>query len=100
MLGLYQFFWDCGRSGILGGLFIATKEQVESAIGSKVYFGEVLGKHSEIYGTLDAGDVSLISDDQDSILWLQGLMKGNNISGFNPLDYIEESDEEEESEDE
>jgi len=100
MLGLYQFFWDCGRSGDLDGLFIATKEQVESVMGSDVYFGEVLGKHSEIYGTLDAGDITLISDDQDKVLWLRGLMKGNNISGFNPLDYIEESAEEEELEDE
>lgn len=28
---------------------------VESVIGNEVYFGEILGKHSEVYGTLEEG---------------------------------------------
>lgn len=93
MKGLYEFYWDCGRQGYLGGLFIEDVEVVRNLVGSKLYFGEVLGKHSEIYGTWDENDVKLISDDQGKIEWLQGLMKGKTISGFNPVEYVEDSDE-------
>ena len=43
MLKLYSFHWDCGRSGALDGLFVAAEDQVESVIGKRLYFGEVLG---------------------------------------------------------
>lgn len=95
MLGLYEFYWNCGRSGHLSGLFIEDEEVVRNLVGSKLYFGEVLGKHSEIYGTWDEGDVELISDDQEKIEWLQGLMKGKTISGFNPVEYVQDEGDEE-----
>ena len=34
-------------------VFICTKQQIEDALGKEVYFGEILGKHSEVYGLLD-----------------------------------------------
>lgn len=98
MKGLYEFYWNCGRSGHLSGLFIEDEEVVRNLIGSKLYFGEVLGKHSEIYGTWDEGDVGLISDDQEKIEWLQQLMKGKTISGFNPVEYVVDTDEDDENE--
>ena len=52
---LWKFHWDCGRAGDVEGLFIATEEEVENLIGSEVYFGEILGKHSEVYGTVEKG---------------------------------------------
>jgi hypothetical protein len=94
---LYSFYWDCGRSGSLDGLFITDPETLEKYIGKDVYFGEVLGKHSEIYGSLDKKDVKLVSDDTEKVLWLYELM-GDTVSGFNPIEYI--SEEEEEFEDE
>lgn len=94
MKGLYEFYWDCGRQGDLSGLFIEDIEVVNGLIGSSLYFGEVLGKHSEIYGTWDEGDVKLISDDQDKIQWLQGLMKSKSISGFNPVEYVQDEEDE------
>jgi len=91
MRNLYSFFWDCGRMGSLDGLFVASPEEVEAAIGREAYFGEVLGKHSEITGTLSESDITLVSDDQDKVEWLVEVTGGNTtISGFNPLEYIEE----------
>lgn len=97
MNNLYSFYVDCGRQGSLDGLFIATQEQVDKAIGCEMYFGEVLGKHSDVQGTLEAHEIKLMSSDQDKVEWLLELL-GENVSGFNPLDYIQESDEDEEEE--
>lgn len=100
MLNLYSFYVDCGRMGSLDGLFIATQEEVDNAIGKQMYFGEVLGKHSDVQGTLEAHEITLISNEQDKIDWLVGLV-GYSVSGFNPLDYIRESEDDEyEEEDE
>lgn len=99
MLNLYRFYVDCGRMGHLEGLFIATQGEVNRAIGKNVYFGEVLGKHSEIEGTLEAHEIELVSDDQEKVQWLLGLC-GYNVSGFNPLDYVSEDYEEEDENEE
>lgn len=89
MLNLYSFYVDCGRMGSLDGLFIATQEEVDKAIGKYMYFGEVLGKHSNIEGELEASEVELISSDQEKVQWLFELL-GSDVSGFNPLSYIRE----------
>ena len=59
MKAIYEFFWDCGRQGDVTGLFVCDKEKVESFIGKEVYFGEILGKHSEVYGSLDKKDLTI-----------------------------------------
>lgn len=94
MLKLYSFCWDCGRMGNLDGLFVAEESEVAKILGKDVYFGEVLGKHSEIYGTIDEEDITVVSDDQEKIEWLVGIL-GTNISGYNPLSYYEPEDDEE-----
>lgn len=86
--GFYKFEFDCGRMGRLSGTFFANDSEVESLIGQEVYFGEVLGKHSDIYGVVDAGEISLITDDPAIVRILRD--SGANI-GINPLDYLEES---------
>lgn len=88
---LYSFFWDCGRMGDVEGLFIAEESEVDAAIGSQVYFGEILGKYSEISGTLSSVDLKVISDEQDKIDWLLGIV-GPNVSGYNPLDYVQQEE--------
>ena len=92
MNNLYSFYVDCGRQGSLDGLFIATQEEVDKAIGKEVYFGEVLGKHSDVQGTLEAHEITLVSTDQDKVEWLLGLL-GTCVSGLNPLEYISQDDE-------
>jgi hypothetical protein len=88
-----RFYWDCGRMGEVDGLFVTTKEALESAYGKDIYFGEILGKHSEVSGTLDEGDITILTEDQDFITKFIEIMGDDNVSGYNPLDYIEERDE-------
>lgn len=95
MKAIYEFYWDCRRQGSVQGLFIAEKSEVEKAIGSNVYFGEILGKHSEVYGTLDEDDLTIKTEDQDFIQKFEELIGiTDTISGYDPLHYIEELDEE------
>lgn len=93
---LWQFYWDCGRMGDLEGLFIASQEEIDLILGEEIYFGEVLGKHSEIHGTLAKEDLILKSDDEEFITKLQeALGVERTISGFNPFDYWERVDDDE-----
>jgi hypothetical protein len=87
--GLYRMVWDAGRMGTLSGLFTATDEEVKAAIGQRVYFGEVLGKHSEVYGTLEKSEVSLVTDDP---AFVSKFDEYGCASGYNPLDYINEEE--------
>jgi len=79
--------------GNIDGLFIAESEEIEKLIGKEIYFGEVLGKHSDIYGTLEKDDIEVKSDDQDFIHKFEENMGSGTISGFNPLDHYEDDDE-------
>lgn len=90
MKAIYKFHWDCGRQGHVGGLFIANVENVKENLGKGVYFGEILGKHSEVYGTLEEGDLTVKTDDQDFISKFEEIMGTGTISGYNPLDYIDD----------
>ena len=80
----------CGRMGSLDGLFVAEEEELDSIRGSEISFGEALGKHSDVRGSLDEGDISIVSEDQEKIEWLVEVTGGQTISGYNPLDYIED----------
>lgn len=84
--GIYRFNANCGRSGNLTGVFIATSEQVKELIKSKieVYFGEVLGKHSEICGSIEKKQVILLTDDSEAVTLVE---KYELTSGFNPFNY-------------
>lgn len=84
--GIYKLDFSCGRQGDLEGIFIATDVEVEELIKSKVgvYFGEVLGKHSEIYGNVKASEVSLLSDDSATV---QLFIDNGLSSGYNPFEY-------------
>ena len=101
MLKLYSFYLDCGRMGEIGGLFVADPKIVSDALGKEMNFGEALGKHSEVYDTFDEDQIEMLSDDQDKIQWLIGVVGAttscSSISGYNPLDYIvdDEDDEDE-----
>ena len=97
MLKLYRFCWPQRRGGDVEGLFVEDSDVVENAIGSDVYFGEICGKHSNVYGTLGEEDLIVVSEDQEKINWLVDIL-GRSISGYNPFDYIEEQDELDEEE--
>lgn len=84
MKSIFKLHAECGRQGTLYGLFIAENQQVEKLIESeiKVYFGEVLGKHSEIFGSLSDEDIEFITDDQSVV----EMVEINNLCvGFDPF---------------
>ena len=93
MRALYRFYWDCGRNGDLEGIFWSTPEDVSNLVGKRLYFGEVLGKHSEIYGDFQIEDVEILTDDQDFID--KAIEYGLVPTGFNPFGYISEEEDEE-----
>lgn len=96
MKKLYEFYWDCGRMGSLTGIFTAEEESLQELIGKYMYFGEVLGKHSEIDGNLSAQDFTVKSEDQDFINKLIEVFGEGTISGTNPFDYYDPEEDEEE----
>lgn len=89
MKGLYKTHIDCGRMGTLYGLFIAEVEAVNKLIESKreIVFGEVLGKHSDIYGTIEPTDVTLLTTDEAFIAQAEAL---DIETGINPFNYIDD----------
>jgi hypothetical protein len=79
----------------MSGRFLLDQEdydRLQAAIGPEVSFGEVLGKHSDVHGTLEEKDLFVITDDQE---WLRkALDLGVDLDvGFNPLDYLDDDEE-------
>lgn len=90
--GIYKFHFDCGRGGTLYGLFIAKVQDMKNLVKSKkeVYFGEVAGKHSEVYGSVDKTDFTLVSIKEEDVEVVERL---NLETGYNPFDYLSEENE-------
>ena len=86
MKALFKMNFDCGRMGNLEGVFVADIEDVECLVNNKisVYFGEVLGKYSEIYGCVTESEIKQITTDENVIKVVEeyGLE-----SGYNPFEY-------------
>lgn len=89
MKAVYKFHYDCGRMGELTGLFITDTEKVKALIesGEEVYFGEVLGKHSEVCGPIEEHDLTLISTEENVIKIIE---EHDLENGFNPFDYLQD----------
>jgi hypothetical protein len=90
---LYKFNKYFHRQGDIEGVFIAEPKQINDLIGSNVYFGEALGKHSNVGCVIREQDIKQL-DVLDSTV--DDLLKviGTDISGYNPLNYLLEPDEE------
>ena len=83
---LWTFSWDYGRGGSVEGIFIAPEAEVKKAIGMNVYFGEILGKHSEVQGVIEEKDLKQITDDKHVIKIIKDHLNGG--TGYNPLHYL------------
>jgi len=83
---LYRFQADFQRYGNLSGLFIADEITVQEAIGKELYFGEVLGKHSDIFLTLQEDNIEVVTDDQEFIAKAKTYGLAHN--GYNPLYHL------------
>jgi len=86
MKNLYEFNVDFKRGGSIEGRFLATQNEIEAIIGKYVRFGEILGKHSDISGTIEKDEIRLITDNQE---FLKEAEKLNVVltHGYNPLEY-------------
>jgi hypothetical protein len=90
---LYQFNKYFHRQSDIEGVFIAEPEQINDLIGSNVYFGEALGKHSNVGCVIaeqDIKELQVLDSTVDDLL----KVIGTDISGYNPLNYLLEPDEE------
>lgn len=89
MLRYVKFYCDCVRMGSLDGKFLLDQEKwdkLQGLIGKDIYFGEVLGKHSDVRIFLEKDMLNIVTDDQDFLNKAIDLGVDLN-SGFNPLNY-------------
>lgn len=95
MKKIYKFEADFGRMGDLEGVFVSTDEALQELYGEQIYFGEVLGKHSEVILTLKPEHITEVTDDEKFIELFE---KYGLENGYNPFSYYEDEDEEDEDE--
>jgi len=90
MKAIYRFNASVGSMGDLSGIFVADIKEVKYLINSEreVYFGECLGKHSEITFPVTRDQLTLITDDQEFISKFEHF---NIESGINPIHIYKES---------
>jgi len=94
MEALCSFHWNCGRMGAVEGLFLADLDALKAADGKEVYFGEILGKHSEVHGTLEVDkDIDILTTDEVFLTQFKRILGGKFCTGYNPLHYIADVDE-------
>jgi len=90
MQKIFRYYEDFGRMGDLEGIFVATEEEISNA-PETVYFGEVLGKHSDVYSDEWKKHITVLTDDQEFIA--RALFYGLCGTGYNPLEYFDDLDE-------
>lgn len=78
---LYKFAWYMSHCQ-MEGTFLATPQDVKRVIGKRVDFGEVNGKHSEVYGEIENGEIKLVTEDQEFIKKYKEL---GLCSGYDPI---------------
>ena len=83
---IYRLDIDFEQQGELTGMFIAKKIDVKLLLENNltIYFGEVLGKHSEIYTKIKRHHIKFITDD---LIAVDIFRKYNLGIGFNPFEY-------------
>jgi len=91
MLGLYKFQVYYGSMGRVEALFVEDQDVVKNAVGRNVYFGEILGKHSEVYFNLEADHFKLLTDDQEFCKRFEELKLE---TGYNPFNYFPKGEDE------
>ena len=67
MKAIYKFEENCGRHGMLQGIFVAEEDDIKKSIGKTVVFGEVLGKHSDVTVELTEDHFDKVTDDPTAV---------------------------------
>jgi len=97
MKKLYRFSVDYGRMGDIESVFTEDDAVVSKCIGKEVYFGEILGKHSNISVELEESQFEVLSDDP---IVIDIIEKYIGETGHNPIGYIDYEVYEDDGEDE
>lgn len=95
MKALIKLHIDFGRQGNISGLFLADTREIKKIIKDKqrLYFGEALGKHSEISCILSHEDYTVVTINESDISDIERIFGDDPcLSGYYIFDYI--SDEE------
>ena len=99
---LWKYTLDCTPWGNVEGVFIATREQVNSLIGKTVHFGNVLGIHSDVYGKVSMDQMMMLTDEVDTVNAFRKVFDSNSdhsvTFGYNPFDYVLHNEKKEEYE--
>ena len=82
MQKLWKFEWYLPYS-LCVGLFKATDEEVRSLIGRTIYLGELDGKHSDVEGEIEEGEITLVSEDPHVVEAVPEI-------GYNPMEFLPE----------
>lgn len=90
---LWRFKLDWGRHGMIDSVFVASDEDVHEALGKEAWFGSVFGKHSEVYCTLESDMFTKLTAGE-AVVDFHWVCFGREGIGYNPLQYIEEEEEE------
>ena len=81
--GIYRI--DTYYGGDIKGIFIETESNIKSLPGFKVYFGEILGKHSEVEFVIEKRDLKLVTNEPEAIKIFE---KYNLATGINPFECV------------
>lgn len=84
---LYRWTVDCGRMGVITGLFTASDEDVQKMCETSIYLDEPLGEHSEWSGKPKAEQFERLTDDADFVKKFEAY---GCASGYDPRDHVTE----------
>lgn len=88
MKRLYQYDVDIYYAS-LKGMFVADEQEVTNAIGRRIYWGEIAGKHSEIVIDVEVGDFSVINVPEDFVLEFETKI---GSFGYNPIERLRDEE--------
>lgn len=87
MKTLYKFRLDCGRMGYIESVFVEDDEIIKASLGKEIHFGEILGKHSEIFCNLSDSHLTVLSQDSNVCDIIETHV---GATGHCPMDYLNE----------
>lgn len=66
---IYKYEQSYGRNGDLESVFVEYVEVMDALIaeGPEVSLGEALGKHSDVFATIDASTITKVSDSPEAV---------------------------------
>lgn len=87
---LFKFHAYMSRSSDLEGLFLRDFGDVSELIGTEVYFGEIAGKHSEVFFVIEEDHITEMPVTQETVLdFVELCGEEGTVCGVNPFDYAE-----------